>query len=70
MTKGRRQKIYEKKYIDSLLKLHVGVSGFQCATLSEAWQAEELNPDRFDWESHRKVATVCNMYLPFSSIVL
>ena len=45
----------------SLLKLHVGIFGFQFPMREDKWlwQVDELGPYRVDLESHEKVATVC-----------
>ena len=56
--------------MDSLLKSHDAGWGIQFAEFLEAWQVEELDPDRVDCELHIKVATVSKGYSPFTSDVL
>ena len=66
--------IGKRKILDTnikpLLKLQVGIPGFQFAELMEASQVDELDPDRFDWELHMKVTTVSKGDSPFTWAVL
>ena len=48
----------------ALLKLHVGICRFQFPEFLNAWQVEELDPDSFDCEEHKNVASVSKGYPP------
>ena len=54
----------------ALLKVHVGICGFQFPEFLDAWQVELLDPDRLYSEEHEKVATVSKGYAPLSRDVV